>query len=133
MKEAAVEWLRAAEEDLVVIESIKNMPMATGAASFHAQQSIEKSLKAIIEQTGDDVPKIHDLHTLFQKARAIISIPYEEETVDALNTLYIDSRYPGALGLLPHGRPTTEDVDGFYNLAKTVFRTVREHLKNRYP
>jgi HEPN domain-containing protein len=132
MKEAALEWLRSAEEDLVVIESIKNMPTATGAASFHAQQCVEKSLKAVIEQTVGDVPKIHDLQTLFEKTKSLISLPYEEETVDTLSTLYIESRYPGALGLLPHGRPTTEDVAKFLNLAKTVLRMVKDHLEKRY-
>ena len=47
MKEAALAWLKSAEEDLVVIQSIKDKPIATGAASFHAQQCIEKSLKVV--------------------------------------------------------------------------------------
>jgi HEPN domain-containing protein len=128
MKESAAEWLRAAQEDLAVIESIINNLIATGAASFHAQQCVEKSLKAILEQVGGDVPRVHDLETLFGKTREILPIEYEESTVDALNTLYIGSRYPGSIGLLPHGRPTLEDVERFYIFARTIFEQVGAFL-----
>lgn len=129
MKETAGEWLRAAQEDLTVIESIRNNPIATGAASFHAQQCIEKCLKAILEQVHGEVPRVHDLETLFGKTQEVFPIEYEESTVDALNTLYIESRYPGAFGLLPYGRPTIDDVERFYILARTIFEKVDAFIK----
>ena len=41
-----------------------------------------------------------------------------------INDLYIDSRYPGDLGLLPYGKPTLEDVKEFYDFAKEIFYKV---------
>ena len=82
---------------------------------------------------GTPVSKIHDLGTLVEKTKSIISLPYDEETFDALSTLYIESRYPGALGLLPHGRPTTEDVQRFLELAEAIFRMVKDRLEKGGP
>ena len=43
-----------------------------------------------------------------------------------LDDLYINARYPGELGLLPHGRPTLEDARQFYHFAADVYRKVQE-------
>jgi hypothetical protein len=42
---------------------------------------------------------------------------------DLLDQLYIDARYPGELGLLPHGKPTIVESQKFYLLAKQVYDT----------
>ena len=41
-----------------------------------------------------------------------------------LDKLYIDSRYPGDMGLLPYGKPTTEDAKEFYEFALNIFDKV---------
>jgi hypothetical protein len=43
MKSSVSAWLSAAEEDLSVIGSLLQSNLATGAASFHAQQCGEDS------------------------------------------------------------------------------------------
>jgi len=52
----------------------------------------------------------------------------DDDILDSLNTLYIDSRYPGDLGLLPYGQPTIDDVKEFYALALRVFDDVNSLL-----
>ncbi len=47
-----------------------------------------------------------------------------------INELYIDSRYPGELGLLPNGNPTKEDAEKFFNIAKKVYDDVNAMLKD---
>lgn len=127
MKQSTEAWLDAAEEDLIVLEAIKDSELATGAASFHAQQCVEKSLKAILEEFGR-VPRIHDLEKLFQDANHFLKVEFDEAIVDKLNSLYIESRYPGAFGFLPQGKPTLKDVNEFHLFAKHIFEFVKKHL-----
>ena len=129
MKKSTQSWLNLAQEDLIVLESIHNNELATGAASFHAQQCVEKSLKAVLEEYAPRVPKIHDLNKLFHEVSNFLSIEFDEITVEKLNSLYIESRYPGAFGFLPSGKPTLEDVSFFFKFAQNIFNSISEKLK----
>ena len=131
MKHSVLSWLKASEEDLVVVESLLKNNLATGAASFHAQQAIEKSLKAILEEYTKRIPKIHDLDKLFYEAREYIDLEFDEFTINKLNTLYIEARYPGAFGFLPNGKPSLEDIEQFYTFAKRIHAKVKTLLINR--
>jgi HEPN domain-containing protein len=130
MKASVLAWIRACEEDLTVVESLLQSKLATGAASFHAQQSVEKSLKAILEEYTKTVPKIHDLDKLFAEANNYINIKADEVIINKLNMLYIQSRYPGAFGFLPEGKPSLEDVKIFYNFAKDIYDIIKNHLES---
>jgi len=46
-KDAAKEWIKSALDDLITIKEIIDNPFITNIVAFHAQQCIEKSLKAI--------------------------------------------------------------------------------------
>jgi HEPN domain-containing protein len=46
----------------------------------------------------------------------------DEEILEDLNDLYIDSRYPGDMGLLPYGKPTLKDAKEFYTFANDIFQ-----------
>jgi len=102
-KNLALDWLRAAYSDIVVIDSIVDNDVVTHMTAFHAQQSIEKSFKAILEYHGKDVPRKHDMFMLKDIIAEYITI-HNEDVLEDLNTLYIDSRYPGDMGLLPDGK-----------------------------
>ena len=67
MKKQAKSWLEAAYDDILVIENIKSIAHLTHMVSFHAQQSIEKSFKSILEENDEIVPKTHNLIVLMQK------------------------------------------------------------------
>lgn len=128
MKSSVSAWLSAAEEDLSVIGSLLQSNLATGAASFHAQQCVEKTLKAVLEKYAKRVPKIHDLDKLLSEVKKYIDIESDKAIIDKLNMLYIESRYPGAFGFLPNGKPTSENVEEFYTFAENIYDTVRNHL-----
>jgi len=117
------EWLKASKLDLENIRYIIEVEHLTSVVAFHAQQSIEKSFKALIEFKKKKIPKQHDLLKLKNLIDDSISIE-DDDILDSLNTLYIDSRYPGDLGLLPYGQPTIDDVKEFYALALRVFDDV---------
>ena len=121
------EWLKASKLDLENIKYIIEAEHLTSVVAFHAQQSIEKSFKAVIEYQNKKIPKQHDLLKLKNLINDILNIK-DDDILDSLNTLYIDSRYPGDLGLLPYGQPTIEDAKEFYALALRIFEDVGNML-----
>ena len=128
MKEITKEWLKAANDDLSLIEKIINEEHLTHLAAFHAQQSIEKCLKAIIEENELKIEKIHNLQKLLNTIKSKIHLTIDIEIIKTLDRLYISARYPGDLGLLPEGKPTIEDTNKYFELAKNIYNQVYETL-----
>ena len=121
------EWLKASRLDLENIKYIIEVEHLTSVVAFHAQQSIEKSFKAVIEYQNKKIPRQHDLLKLKSLINDVLTVE-NDDILDSLNTLYIDSRYPGDLGLLPYGQPTLEDAKEFYSLALRIFEDVGNML-----
>ncbi len=128
MKKIAEEWLKAASDDLRVIEKIISDEHLTHIVAFHSQQCIEKSLKAVCEEFEIDAGKIHNLERLFQLVRDHLEIDTDPNLISVLDKLYIDSRYPGDLGLLPEGKPTFEYSIRFHDFAKNIYEKIKSTL-----
>jgi HEPN domain-containing protein len=126
-KQQTIEWLKAANDDLDSIGYIIKVEHLTNVVAFHSQQAIEKSFKALIEYQKIAFIKTHNLEKLYKKLDNIIEVDYEQ--LELINELYIDSRYPGDMGLLPYGKPTIDDAIEFYEFAKSVFSKVCKILK----
>ena len=131
MKKQAESWLKAAEDDLLVIEKIINNKDLTHMVAFHSQQSIEKSMKAILEEMGCDVPRIHNIIKLKGEIEDYFHLDIDNEIFMQINELYIDSRYPTEIGLLPDGKPTRTVASQFYNLAQAVYQKVKYFLQKQ--
>ena len=116
------EWLKAGYADLRSISHIINDDFLTHIVAFHSQQAIEKTLKAILESEQKRIPRVHKLVNLI--SRIDFDITIDEEIIEILDELYIDSRYPNDMGLLPYGKPTLEDAKKFYNTAQNIFDEV---------
>ena len=80
-------------------------------------------MKALIEEYEINIPKIHKLIELNKILLNKID-GLDEIILKKLDDLYIESRYPGDMGLLPYGKPTIDDAKKFYNFAKEVFHKV---------
>jgi len=98
----------------------------TAIVAFHAQQCVEKCLKAALEEFDIDVGKTHNLLTLKAAVERKHHIDLAEDTLSLLNKLYIDSRYPGNFGLLPSGAPTQEDAQEFARFAREAMGIITE-------
>ena len=121
------EWLKSATLDLENIKHIINEPHLSPVVAFHAHQAIEKSFKAIFEMKEITVPKKHDLVGLFEILKDNnLFININENLLEILNKLYIDSRYPGEFGLLPEGIPSLTQSEEFYNLSKLIFNEIKK-------
>ncbi|MCX6051853.1 MAG: HEPN domain-containing protein [Campylobacterales bacterium] len=117
------EWIKAAYLDVESMRYIVSVEHLTSITAFHAQQSIEKSFKALVENKYSKVNKQHDLLKLYSLISDSFTVQ-NSDMLDTLNQLYIDSRYPGSFGLLPYGKPTLKDAKEFYEFAKDIFEQV---------
>ena len=123
MKEVTIEWLKAAEDDLKAAKALMSEKDLTNVVAFHAQQVIEKCFKAVAEENGIAVAKTHDLVRLYRLIHENIG-HLDEEILYAVNELYIDSRYPGELGLLPGGKPSTYEAEKFVLFADSMLKRI---------
>jgi HEPN domain-containing protein len=128
MRKATAEWLKSAEMDLENVAQIIHLEHLTPVAAFHAQQCVEKCLKAVLEEHSKKVPKDHSTLRLCALAKDLISLDVDSGVLTDLDDLYIEARYPGELGLLPGGRPTLADVQEFSEVAKGIYNQVERAL-----
>ena len=131
MKEITKEWLEAASLDIESSRYLLQDERLTGHVAFHSQQAIEKSLKALIEESGDRIPKIHSLSKLFNSCSVYIDFQFDEDLIIALDSLYLESRYPGEFGLLPEGKPTLKQAQMFHDFANKIYLSVMHQLQTK--
>jgi len=103
MKKQVNHWFSFANKDLKSAKLLINDDTLTTIAAFHCQQAVEKGFKAILEQFNQRIAKVHNLEVLYAKVSSFIEIPLDLEILQKINEVYIDSRYPGDIGLTPAG------------------------------
>ena len=130
MKKGTKVWLDFADRDLQAARLLVDSEYVSNVVLFHAQQCVEKCLKALLEENGVLVPQIHSvvkLNSLVME-EAGISLNLDEDELDLVDAVYIDTRYPSGLGLLPSGFPTREDAREILRIAERVYNETSEHL-----
>ena len=128
MKFLSSEWIKAAGDDLLAVKEMMNNPELTNLAAFHAQQCVEKSFKAVLEEKDSEIPGIHGLIRLYELAGVYCDIQADLDMLKTLDQLYIDSRYPGITGLLPEGKPSTAEALSFYIFAEKIYSGIKDYL-----
>jgi HEPN domain-containing protein len=95
---------------------------------YHAQQTVEKILKAILTERDVDFARTHNILDLRNAAKLL---GYEIELTDEdsvfLNSIY-RSRYPSDLGLIPLGEPKKKDAKKAICIAQKMvqsFQTIK--------
>jgi HEPN domain-containing protein len=131
MKFITSEWLKSADDDINTIKAIIDDESLTHIVAFHSQQCIEKSFKAMVEEFELASQKIHNLITLNETISSVYQFDFDEDKLGLLNKLYLDSRYPGDLGLLPNGKPSIEVAKEFQELAKEIYERINTFINNR--
>jgi HEPN domain-containing protein len=125
MKKITNDWLLSAESDLLLIQEIAAIENLTHLSAFHSQQSIEKSFKALIEEFDMGFIKTHSLEMLYNLVKDKIAVPVDTDLLIILDQLYIDSRYPGEMGLLPNGKPSVTESKQFFFFAQSIFDSAK--------
>ncbi len=119
------QWLRKADSDL---EAAGHLIAADSdfcaAAAFHAQQAVEKYLKAVLVRHQLDFPRTHDIDRLVDLVRTVDpGLGLIVEGAAILTPYGVEVRYPADLP-----EPTREEALEAVRLAGRVKRAVLEHL-----
>ena len=114
-------WVARAEEDFTLARSAlrRKRPLMYGA-TFHAQQCVEKYLKALLVARGLAFPRTHDLTALSDLClQEGITIPVEQDALDRLAAYAVQVRYPGE-------DPALDEVREALQVAQAVRRFARK-------
>ena len=113
-------WLGKTDEDLSASRILLANELAD-AAAFHAQQALEKVLKAMLIAAAEDPPRVHDIEALAARARLhwpeLLPAPFP---LAAIGQWYIASRYPGLDEAPPSASEVSEALDSIAALAAAV-------------
>lgn len=93
------EWISKAEQDWqAALQLLAGRPETVpDVIAFHAQQTIEKYLKALLFQEGEDPPPIHSLGALLDRvATRHPEMESLREDVESLTPFAVRFRYPGS-------------------------------------
>ena len=93
--EEARRYLQLADDDAAAFRGLLNLPeVKFRLACFHAQQSVEKLLKAVLIINGINYQRTHDLHTLSTLLMERgITPPCSPEELTRLNPFAVTFRY----------------------------------------
>ncbi len=111
-------WYIHAREDYETINLITDTHLYR-VRCFHSQQLAEKIIKAALYEGGIKVPRTHNITYLVSLFD--FEIPINKNDMEFLSTIYIESRYPPDIGLLPEGEPTEADALRAENAAKQIY------------
>lgn len=123
--ELVKKWLMLADDDLRIAElAMKDPEPICWAATFHCQQTAEKSLKAFLAYHDHHVEKTHDIEFLLGLCRRFL--PEIEKLIDKGSTLTdyaVDSRYPA-----PRVEVTQLQAEEAIEIARSIYEFVLKSL-----
>lgn len=123
IEELVDQWLRKADHDLVVANAVRENAEVADLIAFHAQQSIEKALKAVLTAHQVPFPKTHDLLTLVDRFPEAPSFLDEKRGMLETISLYgVAARYPGV------EQPTHEAALDALTTAQQIVQRIRVRL-----
>lgn len=128
MKASTQQWLEFAKADIINCELILSHDLLTGIVAFHAQQAVEKSFKAVLEENEVAIPRIHSLQRLYDIIEPYIDLEIHPDDLAILDSIYTSTRYPVGLGSLPSGKPTIEEAKNLYSIAEKIFHQIQKGL-----
>lgn len=124
MKQITQEWIDKAEGDWFAAQQLYRARKNPNydAACFHAQQCVEKYLKARLADADIDFGKTHNLLSLLTstlKVEPLWSIlqPY----MNALNIYSVDFRYPGKTAIKAEAKDAIKNCKEVRRIIRTTF------------
>jgi HEPN domain-containing protein len=91
----ALRFIKIADREIKAFDALKSLPnIELPTVCFHAQQAVEKILKAILVLHGDDPTRTHDLNKLaYALLDRNINLPLPIEELSKLNPYAVIFRY----------------------------------------
>jgi len=125
MKPLTLEWAKKADDDLTIAGRelrVRKSPVYD-AVCFHAQQCAEKYLKAFLQESDREIPKIHNLIELLKLCTEIdASLGLLQTDLWMLERYAVRVRYPGVSA-------EKEEAQAAYKVAKTIRDFVSQRLE----
>jgi HEPN domain-containing protein len=97
MKRLTGAWVRKADADFLAARKLgRGKPLLADRVCFHSQQCAEKYLKALLQESGEQVPRTHNLEDLLR-----LLLPHQpglkslHRGLAILTDYAVDYRYPG--------------------------------------
>jgi len=97
------EWMRYAKSDLALSKAPVSGDVLLENLCFHAQQAVEKSIKAVLITKGIPFPKTHNIDTLIGLLPGDVPVPPDDAKAVELTEYAVMLRYPGV------NEPVTEE------------------------
>lgn len=120
-------WAMKAERDFMTAEKLVEAgEIITDTACFHAQQSIEKYLRAFLIYHQVPFGKTHDLIFLIQRCKYVDKDfeKFNTPRIDKLTDYAVEVRYPNEFYI-----PSVAEAAESYEIAKEVRNFVKDKLK----
>ena len=127
MKDETKIWMKSADENL------KSARLLLDGSLFNAclqniQQSVEKSLKALLVEFSIKLIKTHSIGKLTAAlAEHDVDVDITEDERDLLDTIYLPSKYPLG-GVIPDFEPDADICRQCLSISKKVIKSVKDHL-----
>jgi len=119
------EWLNRARSDLLLSKT-KKEGIYLEDLCFHAQQAVEKAIKALLIKKGVEFPYVHDiaeLLTLLEKTGQ--KLPKTIREGEKLTRFAVFTRYPGIAQTI-----SQKEYEEAMKVAEEVLRWVKEQFGN---
>ncbi|MCX6325073.1 MAG: HEPN domain-containing protein [Bacteroidia bacterium] len=118
-------WIFRANEDIAVIENLfKSEPeLFASSICYHAQQAVEKFLKAYLVFQNIDFPKTHDLDFLLLECKKVDNKVFDID-LGSLTDFGVSIRYPDDFYL-----PDKEETIFYRDISLLVKKIVEDNIK----
>jgi len=130
MKATTQQCLDFAKTDLRSCENNLSDSYVTNVVAFHSQQAVEKAFKALLEEKEIPVQRVQNLIRLHSYTEHFLIEAIDPLELDALDSVYTSSRYPGDLGLTATGKPTPSESKELYTSAKKIFEVILRTIEH---
>src|SRR5213080_4164979 len=125
MLQITAEWVEKAEADFATAQRELAVTQRANydAVCFHAQQCVEKYLKAFLQESDISFPKTHDLADLLSLAVSIESTwTWMTPDLNTLSAFAVEYRYPGDSAAL-------DEAQEAFQKCKNIREVIRRALQ----
>jgi HEPN domain-containing protein len=122
------DWLRYARSDLALSGAARTPDILYETLCFHAQQAVEKSLKAVLIHYGAPFSRTHNIRTLIEQLTPHCGIPESVSESAGLSDYAVALRYPGE-----HEPIDSSEYLEAVNTARTVLEWAQETVRGTQP
>ena len=119
------QWVQKAENDLKNAAHTLKLGAAgpTDTVCFHAQQCVEKYLKALLVLHGIEFARVHHIGDLISRLPARLRPDLTPEEQERLTDYAVSTRYPGDYERIP-----LNEARNAVQIARRARKQIRHHL-----